>query len=108
MNRSARRVLALGGGFALSFAAFGVLWIGTPWPRQALMSLPFLVLSYFVSKGEDPGDGNFLLVLCGALPLGSIIVRFRDKNDSHLMPIMIAASWLAGILIGRLLVRKAD
>ncbi len=97
-----RSMLALSGGFGLSFLAFGLLWIGTPWPAQALMAVPYFVLTWALTRGA-PGAANQLLtfVLCGAAPLGLLITRFRDKNDSHLFSILIVCAWVAGAVAGR-------
>jgi hypothetical protein len=43
-------IAAVGGGFALSLIGFGLLWIGTPWHYQMLMLLPFLFLSWAVTR----------------------------------------------------------
>lgn len=99
-----RGVIALGGGFGLSFLGLGLLWIGTPWPLQALMFVPFFLLAFGVTRtGKD--DRMFMLSLWGALPLGLIITLFRDKNDSHLMSILTVLAWLAGILAGHFAAR---
>ena len=98
-----RTTLGLGGGFGLSFFAFGLLWIGTPWPLQALMFVPFFLLALAMAWTGPVGDTTYQLVLYGALPLGTVVTMFRDKNDSHLMPILVVLSWLAGILAGHYL-----
>jgi hypothetical protein len=104
LKNTLRGIGAVGGGFGLSFLAFGLLWIGTPWHFQALMSVPFLLLAFAVSyTGED--DRMFLLCALGALPLGSVLMLFRDKNDSHLMPILMVLAWLAGIVAGHFAAR---
>lgn len=102
-----RSMLALAGGFGLSFLALGLLWIGTPWPFQALMGVPFFVLTWLLARGA-PGSANQLLtfVLTGAAPLGLLITQFRDKNDSHLNSVLIVVCWFAGAALGRYLVRK--
>ena len=41
-------VVALLGGFALSFVGLGVLWVGVPWTYQMLMFFPFLLLALAV------------------------------------------------------------
>ena len=104
LKNTLRGVAAVAGGFGLSFLAFGLLWIGTPWHYQALMFLPFLLLAFAVSF-TGAQDRMFLLCALGALPLGSVLMLFRDKNDSHLMPILMVLAWLAGILAGHVAAR---
>ena len=101
--KSLRMVAALAGGLLLSFLAFGLLWIGTPWPLQALMLVPFFLLAFAVAWTGEPGNAAGLTVAYGAAPLGAIMMMFRDKSDSHLMPILVVLSWLAGILAGHFL-----
>jgi hypothetical protein len=101
-------VFAVGGGFILSFIGLGVLWIGTPWHYQALMFFPFLLLSFSVTRIRNARDNVFLLVLYGAMPIGALMVMFRDKNNSHLMPILMVCTWVAGILLGHYLAGKSS
>ena len=97
---------AIAGGFALSFLGFGLLWIGTPWEYQFLMLLPFLLLAFAVTRFGRSGNQTYLLVVCGASPLGMLIPMFRDKNDSHAMSVLIVCGWAAGIVAGYFLGRK--
>lgn len=97
---------AIAGGFALSFLGFGLLWAGTPWEYQLLMVLPFLVLSFAVTRTGSAGNQAWLLIVCGALPLGMVIPMFRDKNDSHVMSVLIVCGWAAGIAAGYYLGKK--
>ncbi|MGE5640739.1 MAG: lysophosphatidic acid receptor, partial [Clostridia bacterium] len=99
-----RSIVAVAGGFGLSFVAFGLLWIGTPWHFQALMFVPFLLLAFAVTR-TGPGDKVFALCIAGALPLGLLLTLFRDKEGSHLMPILVVLAWLAGILAGHFAAR---
>ena len=101
-----RSMLALAGGFGLSFLGLGLLWIGTPWPIQALMAVPYFILTWALTRGAS-GAANQLLtfVLTGAAPLGGLIMMFRDKNDSHLNSILTVAAWAAGAALGRLAAR---
>lgn len=99
-------IAALAGGFLLSFVAFGVLWIGTPWHLQVLMAVPFLLLALAIAWTGEPGNTTGLMVAYGAAPLGALIMMFRDKNDSHLMPILVVLGWLAGILAGHFLAAR--
>lgn len=95
--------VALVGGFALSFVGFGILWAGTPWPYQFLMAFPFLLLSFGIACFKSHGPW---LILAGAAPVGALLVQFRDKGDSHLMPILLVGSWVIGTLIGSYLGRR--
>lgn len=97
-----RPILAVIGAAGLSFLAFGVLWIGTPWRYQALMGVPFFLLSYGLVRNATAEQQRQILMLlfAGALPLGSLMTRFRDAHDSHLKPIIIVCAWAAGILAG--------
>ncbi len=99
-------VVAAGGGFILSFIGLGVLWIGTPWHYQALMFFPFLLLSFSVTRIRNARDNMFLPVLYGAMPIGALLLLFRDKNNSHLMPILMVCTWVAGTLLGHYLAGK--
>lgn len=93
------------GGFAFSFAGVGLLWIGLPWAYQALMFLPFLLLAFALAKAG--GASIPISIVYGALPLAMVMLMFRDRNDSHLMPVLVVACWLAGILGGRALAARA-
>lgn len=97
---------AIAGGFVLSFLGFGLLWVGTPWEYQLLMVLPFLALSFAVTRIGSAGEQDCLLIVCGALPLGTVIPMFRDQNDSHAMSILIVCGWAAGIAAGYYLGKK--
>lgn len=99
------RAMGVVGGFAFSFAGVGLLWIGVPWTSQALMFLPFLLLAFALAKAGGPAIP--LSIVYGALPLAMLMMMFRDRNDSHLMPVLIVAAWLAGILGGRALAARA-
>jgi hypothetical protein len=95
------RAMGLVGGFALSFAGVGLLWTGLPWAYQALMFLPFLLLAFAVARAGGPAMA--MAVLYGALPLAMVMMMFRDRDDSHLMPVLIVADWFAAILAARAL-----
>lgn len=100
-----RSVLALIGGGALSFAGLGLLWIGTPWPYQTLMSVPFFLLAFALARTDASRGWTPLFALCGAAPIGSLIMRFRDSSGSHLFPVLIVCGWIAGTLAGLFLGR---
>lgn len=89
-------VAALLGGFILSFLGLGVLWAGAPWPYQMLMFFPFLLLALAVRRF----GGSGLYVLIGAIPVASMLVQFRDKDNSHLMPVLVVIAWGLGTLLG--------
>ncbi len=91
---------ALVSGFLLSFLGFGLLWSGISWYMQLVMTLPFLSLSYAVYRWSKGALGICGFILLGAAPLGILITRFRDTNDSHLMPSLVVLSWVLGMLAG--------
>jgi hypothetical protein len=93
-------LLALIGGFLLSFIGFGALWSGISWNYQLLMFLPFLLLSFALTRWNKGRLDSCILIISGAAPLGTLIAQFRDNNDSHLMPILVVLSWLIGIISG--------
>jgi hypothetical protein len=91
-------LIALAGGFLLSFLGFGLLWSGISWPIQLIMILPFFLLSYGLFRWSNNATLSCAFVFIGAAPLGLLITRFRDTNDSHLLPILIVCGWALGIL----------
>jgi len=93
-------LLALVGGFLLSFLGFGLLWSGISWPMQLIMTLPFFLLSYGLYRWSGNATLSCVFITIGAAPLGLLITRFRDTNDSHLLPILIVSGWIIGILAG--------
>jgi len=98
-------LLALVGGFLLSFLGFGLLWSGIPWHFQLLMFFPFLLLAWAISRWNDGTVDGCISILLGAAPLGILITRFRDNNDSHLMPVLMVVSWLIGVAAGYFLAK---
>lgn len=98
-------LLALIGGFFLSFLGFGLLWSGIPWHFQLLMFFPFLLLAWAISRWNQGFVDGCILIVLGAAPLGTLIMRFRDNNDSHLMSVLIVVSWLIGIAAGYFLAK---
>jgi hypothetical protein len=92
-------LLAIAGGFALSFLGVGILWAGTPWPIQWLLFLPFFFLTFMLTRLSIAGKPAWLVV-CGAAPLAGVITLFRDNNDSHLMPILTVFCWAMGVWAG--------
>ena len=106
MKGTLRTIVAVAGGFALSFVGLGVLWIGTPWQYQALMFLPFFFLAFMITRTGAAGDVPSLMILAGAAPIGGLLMLFRDKNDSHLMPMLMVGAWAAGILLGHFLATR--
>ncbi|QOJ23371.1 MAG: lysophosphatidic acid receptor [Gammaproteobacteria bacterium] len=93
-------LIALAGGFLLSFLGFGLLWSGISWPIQLIMILPFFLLSYGLFRWSNNAILSCAFVFIGAAPLGLLITRFRDTNDSHLLPILIVCGWALGVLVG--------
>ncbi len=91
-------------GIALSCIALGVLWIGTPWPAQFLMCIPFFIAAYAITRLK--ADGRF--VLLGAAPVALLVVQFRDKEGSHAAPVLLVCAWAASILLGWHFARRRD
>lgn len=96
-------ISALAGGLILSFIGFGLLWAGASWPYQFGMLVPFLVLAFFLARRSLVAAYG---VLAGAAPIAIIIVQFRDNDNSHLMPVLVVAGWIAGTLLGHFLGRR--
>lgn len=92
-------IAALLGGFILSFVGSGMLWVGAPWPYQLLMLFPFMLLAFAIKRF----GGTALPMLIGAIPIGTILVQGRDKDNSHLMPVLVVSAWVLGILLGHYL-----
>lgn len=86
-------------GFILSFTALGLLWIGTPWPYQFLMFVPFLLVACVLRRF---GRTSFPM-LYGIVPFAALFVQFRDVNDSHLFPVLLVTAWGLAILLGHFL-----
>jgi hypothetical protein len=57
-----------------------------------------------MGSADAPSNG-FPLVLIGAMPTGALISLFRDKDGSHLMPLLMVGAWVAGASLGRYLAR---
>lgn len=103
-----RAFFAVAAGVGLSFLGFGVLWAGAPWRYQALMFFPFLLATFAVTRTGASGDKTWLLVIYGAAPLAALLTLFRDRDDSHLMPILMVCSWAGGALAGHVLGARAQ
>ncbi len=88
------------GGFGLSFLSVGMLWIAMPFYVQALAFFPFLLLSLLVGRYSKSFSMAASTVIVGALPMAKMMVGFRDKDDSHLMPILMVSCWMLGALVG--------
>ena len=92
---------ALGGGFLLSFLGFGLLWSGISWAVQMVLALLFFTaVSYGLSRWSHGAILPELLLVIGALPLGLLMMQFRDTSGSHLLPVLVVLSWLLGIAAG--------
>jgi hypothetical protein len=102
-----RALFAVAAGVGLSFLGLGVLWAGAPWRYQALMLLPFLFATFVVTRTGVSGDKTWLLVIYGAAPLAALLTMFRDRDDSHLMPILMVCFWALGALGGHVLASRA-
>ncbi|MBX3616288.1 lysophosphatidic acid receptor [Nitrosomonas sp.] len=94
-------ISALGGGFLLSFLGFGLLWSGISWAVQMVLALLFFTaLSYGLSYWSSGAVLPAMLLVIGAMPLGLLMMQFRDTSGSHLLPILVVLSWLFGMLAG--------
>ena len=94
-------ISALGGGFLLSFLGFGLLWSGISWAVQMVLALLFFTaLSYGLSRWRQGAIVPEILLVTGALPLGLLMMQFRDTSGSHLLPVLVVLSWLLGIAAG--------
>lgn len=94
-------ISALGGGFLLSFLGFGLLWSGISWHVQMVLALLFFTaLSYGLSRWSQGAIVPEILLVTGALPLGLLMMQFRDTSGSHLLPVLVVLSWLLGIAAG--------
>jgi hypothetical protein len=96
-------ILNLISGALLSFLSLGIIWTGVNQWIQAIVTVTFFILSYFTFK---PSKTPMYSILIGAGPLGSLLTQFRDKNDSHLLGITIAGSWVLATLLGGWLASK--
>lgn len=96
-------VVGLLAGFGLSFGALGLLWIGVAWATQFLMLVPIGLAAFVVCRF---GGAAFSVPL-GLLPLGSLLVQFRDAAGSHAMPIALVLGWGLAVALGTLLARRA-
>lgn len=93
-------LLGLVAAFAFSFLGFGLLWIGLPFPVQCGLSIPFAALAVVLARQLQNGTSAAAAIFVGAGPIGSMITLFRDKNDSHLLPILVVVSWAMGAALG--------
>ncbi len=106
MRGLARAVLGgagLAAGFGLSFLAFGLMWVGVPLAYQFGMAVPFAGVAFAVSRLGAPAYP----VLLGMLPLGAIIVQFRDPSGSHASSIALVLAWVLAVWLGQRLGRRA-
>jgi hypothetical protein len=100
-------ILGIAGSFAVSFLGLGLLWIGLPFPVQAVISLVFLLLAYGLGRFLK-NIGTTLTTFAGAAPIGLLITQFRDQNDSHLKPVLLVLGWALGMFLGAWLGTKSN
>jgi hypothetical protein len=91
-------LFAIVGGFLLSFAALGMLWIGQPLGNIFVVA-GYVLLAYVASHFREPKRAA-LTSAVGAMPIAMMVVQFRDNVGSHLLPMVLAGSWFAGIALG--------
>ena len=88
-------LIGLAAGFGLSFLSLGILWTGVNQWIQTVVTIGFFGVSYFIAGKSKNAVSTLLL---GAVPVGGMLLLFRDKNDSHLLSIMIVSSWFVAAL----------
>jgi hypothetical protein len=91
---------AIAAGFVLSFGAMGLFWVAMAWPVQALVVLPFGAVAWVLARWSGNPRRAALLVLLGAAPLGLLFTLFRDREGSHLMPVLMVVLWVLGVVAG--------
>lgn len=99
--------LGVVGGFAASFLGLGLLWVGLKTPVQMCASILFFFLSFLVTKFLKNKITGFAAPVCGAAPIASLLVQFRDKEGSHLSPILVVATWGLAAFLGAWLGEKS-
>ena len=104
---AAASVIALVAGFALSFLGVGLLWIAMAWTVQALMLVPFAVLTFGLARWSGHARQVAGMVVLGMLPLGALLTQFRNREGSHLAPTVVVLAWVAGVALGAWLGRRA-
>lgn len=82
-------------GFGLSFISLGILWAGVDQWLQAVITLLFFISGYFLSRYKNAVNG----ILLGAVPIGGMLLLFRNKEGSHLLGMTIVISWFVALLI---------
>lgn len=85
-------------GGMLSFLALGMLWIGNL--SATIFVLPFFALASFALCSVRGVQLAVLSLGAGAIPLGMLLVMFRDASGSHMLPIATVLSWYVAIAIG--------
>ena len=103
MKQTTVTIASVIAGFALSIVALSVLWVGTPWPYQFLLALPIALVAWAARRW----GGSGLPVLAGMAPVALLFVQFRDKNDSHLMPVLLVCAWVGASLLGHALRQRS-
>lgn len=83
-------------GFTLSVVALLILWIGTPWPYQFLMTVPFVIAAFAIRRSGKTA----LSMLAGILPIGLLFLSFEDPDHSHLYPFLLVVAWALAIVLG--------
>jgi hypothetical protein len=85
-------------GFVLSFVALGFFWVGIPAACIGL-TVGFALVAMLAARASGLWRG-VLLTLVGAVPMASMLVRFRDNEGSHLLPIALVLLWCGAALWG--------
>jgi hypothetical protein len=87
-------------GFGFSFLGVGLLWIAVPLYAQAGLGGLFALAGYILARSAKNFSTAAASLAVGASPLALLLVQFRDKENSHLVPILLVAGWYAGLAIG--------
>ena len=74
----------------LSLVALLILWIGTPWPYQFLMTIPFIFVAFIIRRSGKTA----LSMLAGILPIALLFLLFQDADHSRLYPILLVIAWV--------------
>jgi hypothetical protein len=83
----------------LSLVALLILWIGTPWPYQFLMTIPFIFVAFIIRRSGKTA----LSMLAGILPIALLFLLFQDADHSRLYPILLVIAWVLSIVLGHYL-----
>jgi hypothetical protein len=90
--------LAGGVSFAMTFLSLGLFWIGLP-AASVLLAAGYAAAALVAARASALWLA-LIVVLGSASPLCSILVRFRDAQDSHLLPVSLVVLWFGAAIWG--------